>query len=319
MVGTNGLPGTITITDVKNLSDSYAGKEMYFQVRWTLGGWKEGTSYSRMFSVAQNKDQATAFANANSEFANDVPAKPESISGNGSPTSTSTMIAATKSSVPGSSGGSNGDSNHSSGSAKQIGGGGLSTGAIAGIAVGAGIVGIVATVGLIWLLIRRRRRQQALAGGVSGGPYGSHGNNRTQELMAEKEANGGVDVSPHSPYSDDGNTAAAASTTVAAAAAVGGVGAAGASMSGGGGGGAAHDRAFTPYSDHQRSSLVDEAPTTAPPAAAAAASHGRSTPSAAQTPYGHLVEDGMTEDDIRRLEAEERELDQAIEQAGRRS
>ena len=34
--------------------------------------------------------------------------------------------------------------------------------------------------------------------------------------------------------------------------------------------------------------------------------------------YSHLVEDGMTQDDIRRLEEEERQLDDEIERAGRR-
>lgn len=45
--------------------------------------------------------------------------------------------------------------------------------------------------------------------------------------------------------------------------------------------------------------------------------HGRSnTPSGIAQQYAHLVEEGMTEDEIRRLEAEERALDEAIEQAG---
>lgn len=45
--------------------------------------------------------------------------------------------------------------------------------------------------------------------------------------------------------------------------------------------------------------------------------HGRSnTPSGIAQQYAHLVEEGMTEDEIRRLEEEERALDEAIEQAG---
>ncbi|KAI1817775.1 hypothetical protein GGS20DRAFT_454827 [Poronia punctata] len=38
-----------------------------------------------------------------------------------------------------------------------------------------------------------------------------------------------------------------------------------------------------------------------------------------KTPYAHLVEEGMTPDEIRRLEEEERQLDAAIENAGRSS
>lgn len=45
--------------------------------------------------------------------------------------------------------------------------------------------------------------------------------------------------------------------------------------------------------------------------------HGRSnTPSGIAQQYAHLVEEGMTDDEIRRLEEEERALDEAIEQAG---
>lgn len=47
------------------------------------------------------------------------------------------------------------------------------------------------------------------------------------------------------------------------------------------------------------------------------AGHGRpTTPSGISGQYAHLVEEGMTEDEIRRLEEEERVLDEAIEQAG---
>ncbi|KAJ0121268.1 hypothetical protein J7T55_008431 [Diaporthe amygdali] len=45
--------------------------------------------------------------------------------------------------------------------------------------------------------------------------------------------------------------------------------------------------------------------------------HARSTtPSGISGQYAHLVEEGMTDDEIRRLEEEERVLDEAIEQAG---
>lgn len=53
-------------------------------------------------------------------------------------------------------------------------------------------------------------------------------------------------------------------------------------------------------------------------------SHGRGGNSGVQTPQGvssnvaHLVEDGMTADEIRRLEEEERQLDDEIERAARR-
>ncbi|KAG9257952.1 uncharacterized protein F5Z01DRAFT_310824 [Emericellopsis atlantica] len=84
----------------------------------------------------------------------------------------------------------------------------------------------------------------------------------------------------HSPYSDDGHGVAAT-------------------------GFPAHDAAAAPHTT--------------------AASHEpvRGDPDAADTPsrqrdYSHLVEDGMTEDDIRRLEEEERQLDDEIARARRR-
>lgn len=63
---------------------------------------------------------------------------------------------------------------------------------------------------------------------------------------------------------------------------------------------------------------------TPPPGRSSMASHDRGANSGAQTPQGmssnvaHLVEDGMTAEEIRRLEEEERQLDDEIERAARR-
>jgi hypothetical protein len=74
------------------------------------------------------------------------------------------------------------------------------------------------------------------------------------------------------------------------------------------------DRASTPPTPHHH-------PTTGAADAATTQMDHRSTstPTPAITArYAHLVEEGMTEEEIRRLEEEERQLDAAIENAGRR-
>ncbi|KAK0672846.1 hypothetical protein QBC41DRAFT_6954 [Cercophora samala] len=197
---------------------------------------------------------------------------------------------------------------------------GLELGAIIGIAVGCGLAGLLAVLGIIWFVVRRRQQKQNLH------PIGSfNSDHRGDDLMAEKEAHTGVDVdaSPNSPYSDDGHPNGAyppgtAVTTVAASPA------------------AAppppphlqdQSRSYTPYSDrlgagagatpsirtdsiaHNDEGARANVPSPIP---------GRATPRGLTTPYAHLVEEGMTEDEIRRLEEEERQLDAAIEQAGRR-
>lgn len=159
------------------------------------------------------------------------------------------------------------------------GSGGLSTGAIAGIAVGAGVVVIAAIVALVWFCIRRRRQNRLRAG------YAPQ--ETTNTLMAEKEANqtvgGAGDDSPRSPYSDDGHIQQVPPLESVAAR-------------------HGEQTAYTPYDD--------------PPAARDA------SPDADQQgvsrSVAHLVEDGMTADEIRRLEEEERQLDAEIERAGRR-
>lgn len=203
------------------------------------------------------------------------------------------------------------------------GGTGLPIGAVIGIAIGCGVVGLAAIFALVWFLVRQHQRKKAL---LHVGSYAA--DNRAEDLMAEKEANAEADASPHSPYSDDGaaggcgGAAALADTSAAAAAAAA----------------APHlqypqqdqPRSFTPYSErpsggggaaaagspstHAASiAHTDEARISVP-----SATPGRSTPRALTTPYAHLVEEGMTEEEIRRLEEEERQLDAAIEQAGRR-
>ena len=188
------------------------------------------------------------------------------------------------------------------GANSNSGGAHLSAGAIAGIVIGCVAALLLIFGALFWFFIYRRKRSYARGGvdGASLGPFAKAHHNGTQEAVAEKEVNGVTDASPVSPYSDDGNGASRsnhaipATSTPQQTAAV------------------PQERSFSPYSDHQQQTPSHQADELDPPSPTTS---GRD---AAQTPYRHLVEDGMTEDDIRRLEREERELDQAIEQAGRR-
>ncbi|KAG5805289.1 hypothetical protein H9Q71_010135 [Fusarium xylarioides] len=158
------------------------------------------------------------------------------------------------------------------------GGGGLSTGATAGIAVGAVIGGLLIIGALVWFFLRRRRRSKK-----AGDEYVTQ-----QTYAVDKETHGRATDSPNSPYSDENHMQPVALDSLD------------------------RDRGVAP---------------TPPPGAvprSSIGSHDRAAHSGSQTPQGmssnvaHLVEDGMTVDEIRRLEEEERQLDDEIERAARR-
>ncbi|KAL6403437.1 uncharacterized protein AUP68_12784 [Ilyonectria robusta] len=160
------------------------------------------------------------------------------------------------------------------------GGGGLATGAIAGIAVGA-IIGAIIIGAMIWFFLRKRRQNKKLAGGYTATDSGN-------AYIVDKETHGRTTDSPNSPYSDENGT----------------------------------------HNIPIESTARDE-PAIAPverglPRTSTGGSQGGRSASGAQTPQGvstnvaHLVEDGMTADEIRRLEEEERQLDDEIERAARR-
>ncbi|KLP13937.1 Uncharacterized protein LW94_6396 [Fusarium fujikuroi] len=158
------------------------------------------------------------------------------------------------------------------------GGGGLSTGATAGIAVGAVIGGLLIIGALVWFFLRRRRRSKK-----AGDEYVTQ-----QTYAVDKETHGRAADSPNSPYSDENHMQPVALGSLD------------------------RDRGVAP---------------TPPPGGvprSSIGSHDRAAHSGAQTPQGmssnvaHLVEDGMTVDEIRRLEEEERQLDDEIERAARR-
>ncbi|KAF5599387.1 hypothetical protein FPANT_3485 [Fusarium pseudoanthophilum] len=165
-----------------------------------------------------------------------------------------------------------------SGAEESSGGGGLSTGATAGIAVGAVIGGLLIIGALVWFFLRRRRRSKK-----AGDEYVTQ-----QTYAVDKETHGRATDSPNSPYSDENHMQPVALGSL----------------------------------DRDRGAAPNRPPGAVP--RSSIGSHDRAAHSGAQTPQGmssnvaHLVEDGMTVDEIRRLEEEERQLDDEIERAARR-
>ncbi|KAM0353534.1 hypothetical protein ACHAPU_001546 [Fusarium lateritium] len=239
-------------------SDCYED-DMYIQIDWKKNG---ATGYTRtelftVTNITENADKLTK------ELANDEkkekPLETTIIPDTASATDTSEP---TESSEP----------NVSSS------GGGLSTGATAGIAVGAVIGGLLLIGALAWFFLRRRRRNQR-----AGDEY------VTQQTYAmDKETHGRGADSLNSPYSDENHMQPVALGNL----------------------------------DRERGAAPTPPPAGAP--RSSFGSHDRGGNNGAQTPQGmsrnvaHLVEDGMTADEIRRLEEEERQLDDEIERAARR-
>ena len=307
--------GSVTIDDMAQLR-RYSKHPLYFVVDWTGPGVKNKTN-SQFFAFVKNQEEFDEIVSNSTymDLLSQPPpelAEPATISG----TSTPTNPSATQ--VFPSGFGSASQPEDSSPS------GGLATGAVIGIAVACGIIGLVLIGALIWFLIRRRRQTTNVGG--PGRPYGIE-RNRTEELMAEKEASAGADPSPHSPYSDEGILVGGPAGTHHESAGIPA-------------GAVApvlaqqvprlqqpHDqpRSYTPYSDRASGGAVGS-----PSTHAASIAHsedtsraGMGSPTAGRAgslapQYAHLVEEGMTEEEIRRLEDEERQLDAAIEQAGRR-
>ena len=314
--------GNIRI-DLQTLFD-HRGQTLFFEAVWQHN-LEDGRSYSRIFAVVfpgENPDlrgspDLRKFVLEeqdpnNSPFMDDVLGNGN---GNGNGANTPSTAVPTRTGANNISptkgfddGGEDGNSEPSNS--------GLAAGAIAGIAIG-GLAFLVLIVLVAWLIIRRRRKsnEEAVIGS-----YG-HGRSRTDELMAEKEANAGIDAAPHSPYSDEGANNSLHQVNPASVPPV-----------------VSHHRdlsqqplqpahdaarSYTPYSDHPSAAVGSPKSHVASVAVAETAGRdgspipGRVTPHG-MTQYAHLVEEGMTEDEIKRLEEEERALDAAIEQAGRR-
>ncbi|OHW92459.1 hypothetical protein CSPAE12_08826 [Colletotrichum incanum] len=295
-------PSTRAKRDQDMSGSQYADSDMYIQLEWTLDA-QSGTTTSGVFAVFDGRVSSLGYnatvarirtlttSNADVELdgveSDDDSASPaDAVSTKipARPSSTSTGSASISTIDPGQSGGSGGSS--------------LSAGAIAGIVIGS-VLGLSLIAFAIWFLLRRRRR----ADHASHGAYDSGHNPR--EYLADKETHARVTESPHSPYSDDGQQPQHQPEqhhrlrrddpeAVIPASAVS----------------ATERRPLAPYGEEEHT------PIAARSVEDMTRNGARSSTPNVNTNVSHLIEDGMTEDEIRRLEEEERALDDAIEQAG---
>ena len=192
--------------------------------------------------------------------------------------------------------------------------GGLPVGAIIGIAVGASVALVVIVV--VFWLIRRRKRAAAAHHADASTPLATTFPNaaagRSEEVMTEKEAGHLIAESPQGQVYTDHRPASSGGTAMATAGSVVG-GAAEAAYAGG--------SSHQPYESHdtERQPLPQPQPQLPPPPREELARSDTSSPLANMMVARHLVDPDMTEDEIRRLEDEERELDREIQQASRRT
>lgn len=237
-------------------------KEMVVKISWTNQDEEQGFSQSGVFTVASRDDRSFSA----DDFTRNVTKAEQDRQGFESITSPGSQ------STPGPSGSSS----------KSSGGGGLSTGAIVGIAVACSVVGIALLAGLVWFLLRRRRRRSV--------GEGYKATRQTTNSFTAKEARPSVAESPVivSPFSDDGEARGFSNSNIAIA---------------------LPQHSSTPRAvpaiNDEGSGRADR------PDSAASGNRSRGG-------IAHLVEDGMTEADILRLEEEERHLDAEIERAARR-
>ena len=298
-------------------------KVLYIELKWTSGSGS-GMTTSGLFAIASNSTEADKLTDNIKQLLDQDRSLEEGLetinapNGQGGPTSgpitaggpsaTSSIFVSGLPSATLSPGANAAPAGSSAG---------LSTGAIAGIAVACGIVGLAVVGFLAWFFCLRRSRR----GGkdhVHDAPYssdGAHGaGQHHHDYMLDKEAHAVVADSPHSPYSDE-------------AGALGGGAGRSRNLTGGAGAGPVPAGYFHPESgpvphspEHDgHGSYHGYSDAAATGHAATAADGTRSaTPQHVPDTVAHLVEDGMTEDQIRRLEEEERALDEAIARSGRR-
>ncbi|KAK7426389.1 hypothetical protein QQZ08_007144 [Neonectria magnoliae] len=279
-VSTSGATLNFTRISDDSLS-SFISNKMRLVVNWhtsELTGNTTSTIFAIVNTDAEVNDEEAIIDAANKEVSDDEIEVVSTLTA--SPTADSTSGGGLSDSEPSDSAASATSSAESDSSSGGGGGGGLAKGAIAGIAVGA-VIGVLLIGALAWFFLRKRRQNKKLAGGYTG-------TDSAGTYMVDKETHGRTTDSPNSPYTDDNR--------------------------------------HVPIDDSARDiaaiGTTDRGGITR---TSTSGSHGgRASTSGTQTPQGmssnvaHLVEDGMTADEIRRLEEEERQLDDEIERAARR-
>ncbi|KAI5466176.1 hypothetical protein BGZ63DRAFT_125031 [Mariannaea sp. PMI_226] len=141
-----------------------------------------------------------------------------------------------------------------------------------------GVVGGLLVIAIIAFIVLRKRGRNKSGAGYDGAD--------TNNYMVDKETQGRTTDSPNSPYSDENQTRHVALSSLAR--------------------------------DEPREERDLPRTSTSESHRRAGSSGGAQTPQGVSSNVAHLVEDGMTADEIRRLEEEERQLDDEIERAARR-
>ncbi|KAK8044248.1 hypothetical protein PG993_004272 [Apiospora rasikravindrae] len=232
---------------------------------------------------------------------------------------------------------------------QQSGGGGqsLNTGAIAGIVVGSVIGGLLIIGVLAYFLCFRRRSARKQQRRHIHGDVGYASDSGAAAMMMREKEMPGVNHSPQSAYADDSvrlhnrggvgqdNDSISYSNTPTYQEERG-IGATGTGTQQQSRDNSLHQNEYNRPQSYAADSAIGVAVSGGAPnttsererngsvggggGAVGRASHQTSRPgSEVRSPsrYAHLIEEGMTEDEIRRLEDEERQLDAAIEDAGR--
>lgn len=282
------------------------GYPFIFSVDWTADGQTTGRTSSPAFSIV-GTDSDIPEAQKKLDKSTYASSKSMPVENDGGSSSSSKLLASTATSsaptdlftapaLPTSGSDRNGTSSNISPVGASHGGhkGGLGTGAIVGIAVGVVVAALLAAALCLFFFLRRRRRSKTAVAA------------REEQTRAEqeklssfpKDGSGGVGGGAASasdaaiaPYRDEHNLAGTSSGNAR-------------------GGLDEHEEHAVPLRQQQHRGLREEE------------EEERGSRAAEETPHGgvsrHLVEDGMTAAEIRRLEEEEAHLDSEIQRAGGR-
>ncbi|KAI0485216.1 hypothetical protein GGR56DRAFT_669704 [Xylariaceae sp. FL0804] len=371
----------LTITDntvvlpFHPLNSFLLDKALYLEFQWH-NATIQGSSFSPAFAFFNNNEEEASQAVIRSGHES-APVQPEGSTAVGAATgpvlpsgtratvaptpagqSATETIATTPSSstateASSSSSSSSGGIGSGSGSGSGAGGNNsnkkLSTGDIAGIAVGSAMAVLLVGAALAWCLCLRGRRRGRSRSGLRRDGYTSDSGTKHAMMMSDKEEGAPAlhanddESAPQSAYGGNGGGGGGDAPDSSVVALAGG--GAGRRRSGMMAAAPApnddHDRdrdrhhgdvggQYAPYSDRAPSpsgGQTDLARTTTSQGQQGqvqsqgqqSQGQGQGLPQQQPTRYAHLVEEGMTADEIRQLEEEERQLDAAIEESGRSS
>ncbi|KAK7932087.1 hypothetical protein PG985_002799 [Apiospora marii] len=331
--------GSVTISPKTLKGLDVLEEKMYLSLKWFDAAHTPGKSFTTVFTVSNKSLDGSELADYLQSLPDTTPYREEGYTLQGNPVilKNATSYAATQSTTPITAGSSTATalSSNDDGEGQSGGNSKLEPGVIAGIVIGS-VIGVLLIIALAYFLCFRRRaggkqQRRHIHGDVG---YASD-SGAAAMMMREKDMSGVNHGSPQSAFADDGGRlhdrgavghgndsttysstppyqeekgggswdrdapAAEQPQSYAADSAIG-VAVSGAASSG-------------PHAERERNGSVGGG-------TVGRASHQTSRPvSEVRSPsrYAHLIEEGMTEDEIRRLEDEERQLDAAIEDAGR--